>query len=53
MRLLPVEDEEKIPRIIIKSLATERFAGDVAADGPASVDVGRAVVYAISKEGRA
>jgi DNA-binding response OmpR family regulator len=53
MSLLPVEDDEKIPRTIKKSLAGERFAVDVAADGPASMDAARGVVYAISNEGGA
>ncbi len=50
MRLLPVEYEEKIPRIVVQNLTAERLAGDVAADGPASPDAARDVVYSISDE---
>src|SRR5262245_62601690 len=32
MRLLLVEDEEKVSRLIVKSLTAETFAGDISAD---------------------
>lgn len=53
MRLLPVEDEEKVSRLIVKSLTAERFAVDVAADAPAGLDAAQGVGYVISDEGRA
>src|SRR3989475_12376249 len=39
MRLLLVEDEEKVARLIVKSLTAERFAVDVAADGPRGLEM--------------
>jgi two-component system, OmpR family, copper resistance phosphate regulon response regulator CusR len=39
MRLLLVEDEEKVSRLIVKSLAAERFAVDVVADGARGLEM--------------
>src|SRR5215467_8485437 len=39
MRLLLVEDEEKVSRLIAKSLAAERFAVDVVADGARGLEM--------------
>jgi two-component system copper resistance phosphate regulon response regulator CusR len=39
MRLLLVEDEEKVSRLIVKSLTAERFAVDVAADGARGLEM--------------
>jgi two-component system copper resistance phosphate regulon response regulator CusR len=39
MRLLLVEDEEKVSRLIVKSLTAERFAVDVAADGAIGLEM--------------
>src|SRR5262245_5953564 len=45
MRLLLVEDEEKVSRLIVTSLTAERFAVDVAADGPSGVEMVRTYHY--------
>jgi len=45
MRLLLVEDEEKVSRLIATSLTAERFAVDVAADGPRGLEMVRAYRY--------
>src|SRR5262245_522952 len=39
MRLLLVEDEEKVSRLIVKSLTAERLAVDVAADGARGLEM--------------
>src|SRR5262245_66366860 len=39
MRLLVIEDEEKVSRLIVKSLIAERFAVDVAADGARGLEL--------------
>jgi len=39
MRVLLVEDEEKVSRLIVKSLTEERFAVDVAADGAKGLEM--------------
>jgi two-component system, OmpR family, copper resistance phosphate regulon response regulator CusR len=39
MRLLLVEDEVKVSRLIVKSLTAERFAVDVAADGARGLEM--------------
>ena len=37
MRLLLIEDEKKVADFVARGLRAERFAGDVAADGPAAL----------------
>src|SRR5215831_17291001 len=39
MRLLLIEDEEKVSRFIVKGLTAERFAVDVAADGDGGLEM--------------
>ena len=39
MRLLVIEDEEKVSRLIVKSLTSERFAVDVAYDGARGLEM--------------
>jgi hypothetical protein len=51
MRLLPVDDEEKVSRLIGKSLTVERFAADVAAYSSTCMAVTQGVGYAIDEEG--
>ena len=41
MRLLFIEDEEKVSRFIVKGLMAERFAVDVAAEGDRDVELAR------------
>jgi two-component system copper resistance phosphate regulon response regulator CusR len=45
MRLLLVEDEEKVARFIVKGLAAERFAVDVASDGDKGLELALAYNY--------
>ncbi len=45
MRLLLVEDEEKVARFIVKGLTAERFAVDVAGAGDAGVEMAQAYNY--------
>ena len=45
MRLLLVEDEEKVSRLIVKSLTAERLAVDVAADGPRGLEMAATYDY--------
>jgi two-component system copper resistance phosphate regulon response regulator CusR len=45
MRLLLVEDEEKVARFIVKGLTAERFAVDVAGAGDIGVEMARAYNY--------
>jgi len=45
MRLLLVEDEEKVSRLIVKSLTAERFAVDVAADGSRGLELAATYDY--------
>ena len=37
MRLLLIEDEKKVADFVVRGLRAERFAVDVAADGPAAL----------------
>lgn len=45
MRLLLVEDEEKVARFIVKGLTAERFAVDIAGAGDAGVEMAQAYNY--------
>src|SRR5215475_5515748 len=45
MRLLLVEDEEKVSRLIVKSLTAERLAVDVAADGARGLEMATTYDY--------
>ena len=45
MRLLLIEDEEKVSRFIVKGLAAERFAVDVAADGNRGLELAQTYSY--------
>ncbi|MBO0801251.1 MAG: response regulator transcription factor [Blastocatellia bacterium] len=45
MRLLLIEDEEKVSRFISKGLMTERFAVDVAAEGNQGLELARTYNY--------
>jgi heavy metal response regulator len=45
MRLLLIEDEEKVSRFIVKGLAAERFAVDVAADGDRGLELAQTYSY--------
>ena len=45
MRLLLIEDEEKVSRFIVKGLAAERFAIDVAADGDRGLELAQTYSY--------
>lgn len=45
MRLLLIEDEEKVSRLIVRGLTSERFAVDVAADGSSGLELARAYTY--------
>jgi two-component system copper resistance phosphate regulon response regulator CusR len=45
MRLLLVEDEEKVARFIVRGLTAERFAVDVAGAGDAGVEMAEAYNY--------
>ena len=45
MRLLLIEDEEKVSRFIVKGLMAERFAVDVAAEGDKGLELARAYNY--------
>jgi DNA-binding response OmpR family regulator len=44
-RLLLIEDEEKVARLIVKGLVAERFAGDVAAEGDKELELIRTYNY--------
>jgi two-component system copper resistance phosphate regulon response regulator CusR len=45
MRLLLIEDEEKVSRFIIKGLTAERFAVDVASEGDKGLELAQAYSY--------
>ena len=45
MRILLVEDEEKVSRFVARGLAAERFAVDVALDGQAGLDLATTYHY--------
>ena len=45
MRILLVEDEEKVARFIVRGLAAEGFAVDAAADGPSGLDLASTYNY--------
>jgi DNA-binding response OmpR family regulator len=45
MRLLLIEDEEKVSRLIVRGLTAERFAVDVAADGNTGLELAQAYGY--------
>ena len=45
MRILLVEDEAKVSSFIARGLAAERFAVDVAADGPSGLDLANTYHY--------
>jgi heavy metal response regulator len=45
MRLLLIEDEEKVSRFIVKGLEAERFAVDVAADGDRGLELAQTYSY--------
>ena len=45
MRLLLIEDEEKVSRFIVKGLMAERFAVDVAAEGARGLELARTYNY--------
>ena len=45
MRILLVEDEEKVSRFIIRGLAAEGFAVDAAADGPSGLELATTYNY--------
>ena len=45
MRLLLIEDEEKVSRLIVKSLTAERYAVDAAADGKTGLELAQTYSY--------
>src|SRR5262245_32379156 len=45
MRLLLIEDEEKVSRFIVKGLMAERFAVDVASEGDRGLELARTYDY--------
>ena len=45
MRLLLIEDEEKVSRLIVRGLAAERFAIDVASDGESGLELAQSYNY--------
>lgn len=45
MRILLVEDEEKVSRFIVRGLAAEGFAVDAAADGPSGLELATTYNY--------
>jgi heavy metal response regulator len=45
MRILLVEDEEKVSRFIVRGLAAESFAVDAAADGPSGLELATTYNY--------
>ena len=45
MRILLVEDEEKVSRFVVRGLAAEGFAVDAAADGKAGLELGTTYDY--------
>jgi heavy metal response regulator len=45
MRLLLIEDEEKVSRFIVKGLTAERFAVDVAAEGDKGLELAQTYSY--------
>jgi DNA-binding response OmpR family regulator len=45
MRLLLIEDEEKVSRLIVRGLTAERFAVDVAADGSSGLELAQTYTY--------
>lgn len=45
MRLLLIEDEEKVSRLIVRGLTAERFAVDVAADGNSGLELAQTFTY--------
>jgi DNA-binding response OmpR family regulator len=45
MRLLLVEDEEKVAAFVVRGLEAERFAVDVAADGRSAIELANAYQY--------
>src|SRR5438552_3463433 len=47
MRILLVEDEAKVSSFIARGLTAERFAVDVAADGPSGLDLANTYHYDI------
>ena len=46
MRLLLIEDLEKVSRFIVKGLMAERFAVDVAAEGDKGLEMARTYAHA-------
>jgi two-component system copper resistance phosphate regulon response regulator CusR len=44
-RLLLIEDEEKVVRLLVKGLVADRFAGEVAADGDNGLELVRTYNY--------
>jgi DNA-binding response OmpR family regulator len=45
MRLLLIEDAEKVSRLIVRGLTAERFAVDIAADGNTGLELAQAYSY--------
>jgi DNA-binding response OmpR family regulator len=45
MRILVVEDEEKVSRFVVKGLTAERFAVDVARDGKSGWELAQTYQY--------
>lgn len=45
MRLLLIEDEEKVSRLIVKGLMAERFAVDAASDGSSGLELAQTYTY--------
>src|SRR5215831_4370530 len=45
MRILVVEDEEKVSRFVVKGLTSERFAVDVARDGKTGWELAQTYQY--------
>src|SRR6185369_12494913 len=45
VRVLIVEDEEKVSRFIVRGLAAESFAVDAAADGPSGLELATTYNY--------
>ena len=45
MRLLVVEDEDKVSRFVVKGLTAERFAVDVARDGKTGWELAQTYQY--------
>jgi len=45
MRILVIEDEEKVSRFVVKGLTAERFAVDLARDGKAGWEFAQTYQY--------